>query len=355
MNGEQDEDLRQEHEHAAGAGDHAVEQQPAQRPRRHDAREPAAQGLHAGVDEVLRRLGPAEHRLEHEEQHHRQQQRACDRVQHHGIEARERGEARRHAVAGLGEHAPHLALRGLDVGRARRRRRLAAAARLRQHLAGEAVTVDGVDELLLTAGAHRHGRHHRHPERALERGAVERVAALLGDVAHVERDDHRAAEALELEHQAQVEAQVRGIDHAHQQVRRRLGRVAAEHHVARDGLIEGRGLEAVGAGQVDHAEDAPGARADEAAFLALDGDAGVVGDLLAAAGETIEERGLAAVGDADERQAQLRRGECRGRRRVHGARALEAACAAAVRTGAAAAASCTQTLWASRRRRARVV
>lgn len=35
--------------------------------------------------------------------------------------------------------------------------------------------------------------------------------------------------------------------------------------------------------------------------MVLDGDAGVVGDLLAHAGEAIEEGGLAAVGRADER------------------------------------------------------
>ena len=111
-------------------------------------------------------------------------------------------------------------------------------------------------------------------------------------------------EALQLQHQAQVQAQVRGIHHAHEQVRRRLGRMAAEDDVARDGLIERGGLEAVGARQIDEAVDAPGTRPDEPAFLALDRDARVVGDLLAAAGETVEECGLAAVGHADERQTR---------------------------------------------------
>ena len=44
--------------------------------------------------------------------------------------------------------------------------------------------------------------------------------------------------------------------------------------------------------------------ADEAAFLALDGDAGIVRDFLSAAGEAIEESGLAAVRYADQREAQ---------------------------------------------------
>src|SRR5512143_4265975 len=60
-------------------------------------------------------------------------------------------------------------------------------------------------------------------------------------------------------------------------------------------------MEAVGAGQVEHAQVLAG-RGDELAFLALDRHAGVVGDLLVAAGEPVEERGLAAVGVAYQRE-----------------------------------------------------
>ena len=154
----------------------------------------------------------------------------------------------------------------------------------------------------LAAGAHRHRLHHRHAECALERGAIEPVAALLGDVAHVERDDHRPPEALQLQHQTQVQAQVGGIDDAHQQIGRRLARVAAEDHVARDGLIEAWRARGCRRPADRDAVGAPAARAGEASFLALDGDAGIVGDFLAAAGEAVEERGLAAVRNADERE-----------------------------------------------------
>ena len=47
------------------------------------------------------------------------------------------------------------------------------------------------------------------------------------------------------------------------------------------------------------------------AFAALDGHARVVSDLLAAAGQAVEQRGLAAVGHADERDAQRRCGRRR--------------------------------------------
>ena len=46
-------------------------------------------------------LRPAEHGLEHEEQHHREQQRARDRMHHHGVEPRQQRSAHRHAVAGV--------------------------------------------------------------------------------------------------------------------------------------------------------------------------------------------------------------------------------------------------------------
>ena len=122
-------------------------------------------------------------------------------------------------------------------------------------------------------------------------------------VAHVQRDDHRPADPLQLEHQPQVQAQVGGVDDADQQVRRRLAGMPAQHDVARDRFVEARGFEAVGAGQVEQAVGRGRSGADEAALLALDGDARVVRDFLAAAGEAIEEGGLAAVGHADEREA----------------------------------------------------
>ena len=61
-------------------------------------------------------------------------------------------------------------------------------------------------------------------------------------------------------------------------------------------------MEAVGARQVEH-RVVLARRRVEAAFLALDGDAGVIGDFLPAAGEQVEQRGLAAIRVADQGQA----------------------------------------------------
>ena len=67
---------------------------------------------------------------------------------------------------------------------------------------------------------------------------IEPVASLLRHVAHVERDEHRAADALQLQDETQIQAEVGRIDDAYQEVRRRLGRVPAEHDVAGDRLIQ---------------------------------------------------------------------------------------------------------------------
>jgi hypothetical protein len=69
-------------------------------------------------------------------------------------------------------------------------------------------------------------------------------------------------------------------------------------------------LEAIKTGQIENA-DALAGRRDRDAFLALDCHACVVRDFLATAGEQVEERGLAAVGIADQRD-QLRGASCDG-------------------------------------------
>ena len=72
----------------------------------------------------------------------------------------------------------------------------------------------------------------------------------------------------------------------------------AEDHIDGHHLIGAARRQAVGAGQVDQVERL--AAAGHLAFLGLDGDAGIVADVLAQAGQGIEESGLAGVGIADQ-------------------------------------------------------
>ena len=87
---------------------------------------------------------------------------------------------------------------------------------------------------------------------------------------------------------------------ANDQVGRTLGRELAQHRVARDLLVRRAGAQRIGARQVDDLDRPAGGRR-EAPDLLLDRHAGIVGDLLAAAGEGVEQRRLAAVGIADQR------------------------------------------------------
>ena len=124
--------------------------------------------------------------------------------------------------------------------------------------------------------------------------------------------------------------------------------------VAGDRFVGAGGVEAVGAGQVEHAH-AGGRRACEAAFLALDGDAGVVGDLLATAGERVEQRGLAAVRVADQGDARDRGGLRAVMRRCRSVRKRTRAASTAAQGEAGVADLHQQRLgaeWTARRRSA---
>ena len=76
------------------------------------------------------------------------------------------------------------------------------------------------------------------PSVSLEGLPIEPVASLLGYVAHVESDEHRAAYPFELENQSQVQAQIGCVDYAYEEVRWRLGCVPSENDVAGDSLVQ---------------------------------------------------------------------------------------------------------------------
>jgi hypothetical protein len=123
---------------------------------------------------------------------------------------------------------------------------------------------------------------------------IDQQAAARGQIGHVQRHHHGQAQALHRQHQAQIAAQIGGVQHADHQVRPLLAAGAAGQHIAGHAFIGRARVEAVGAGQVQQAQHLARGRL-EPALLALHRDPGVVGHLLAAAGQAVEERGLAAV------------------------------------------------------------
>jgi hypothetical protein len=170
--------------------------------------------------------------------------------------------------------------------------------------------VDAAEQLGDTRRPHTDSLDDGHTELASECVLVYDDAALAREIAHVEREQQRHAEPLECEHQAQVLTEIRGVGNADDCVGFRFAVATAEQHVGGHLFVGRRGLEAIEAGQIENADAFAGWR-DRDAFLALDCHARVVRDLLAAAGEQVEERGLAAVRIADQRD-QLRGASCDG-------------------------------------------
>ena len=118
--------------------------------------------------------------------------------------------------------------------------------------------------------------------------------------------------------QPQSAAQPGRIDDDGGEVGRALLQAAPQHdHRAGHGLVLAARVQA-GAGQVDDRDAASGSGLRQAA-LELDGDAGVVADLLLAAGQAVEQRGLAAVRVAQQGQALSPARQVDGLRLAHAA------------------------------------
>jgi hypothetical protein len=84
-----------------------------------------------------------------------------------------------------------------------------------------------------------------------------------------------------------VAAQLGCVEDADDQVRNRLARHLAAQHGRGHRFVRRTRLERVRAGKIEDPDPAPGGRF-ELPRLALDGHAGVVGDLLSRAGEQVE-------------------------------------------------------------------
>src|SRR3546814_4808191 len=100
-----------------------------------------------------------------------------------------------------------------------------------------------------------------------------------------------------------MQTQVGGVDHAEHDLLRAFIRVHAATHIAGNDFFQADRIQAIGAWQIEH-PIVPAGSGLKMAFLALDGDARIVGDLLPATGEPIEQRGFPAIGIADQRDVQ---------------------------------------------------
>ena len=136
-------------------------------------------------------------------------------------------------------------------------------------------------------------RDDRGAEKGLELGAVHFDALPLGQVHHVEGDDHRVPELDELERQLEAPAERRGVDDIDDEI----GPFREE--MGQDDLLGPvGGTKGIRAGQIDDVEEA--AFDIDPAVGVLDGRSREVGRFGLVAGDGVEQRALAAVRLADE-------------------------------------------------------
>jgi hypothetical protein len=126
---EQDQNLWQEHQHPADAGDHAIDQQRPQRAGRHRPFDRLSGGLEPAVDQVHERLGGGEDAPEHEEHDGEEGQRAPDLVRQDAVDAVAAAlRANGRLPHGRGRHGADVPVAGLRLTRRHR------APRIRQPL-----------------------------------------------------------------------------------------------------------------------------------------------------------------------------------------------------------------------------
>ena len=235
----QDQNLRQEHQHATHAGENAVIDQTVQ-----DARwYPGGGGLtecgDAQFNAVHERLGPGEHGLENEKHDQCQPDQPENRMQQDAIKCVIASIGLgRHDHAG-GEQATHL---GVQVGIGGEQRWCSIRKRLiqRRREAGNAVMPYG------------DAFHDLHAQVGGKLGGIDADAAALGRIHHVQYQQHGFAQTLHFQHKAQMQAQVGGIGHADDQVRCRFAGLFTEADSASDGFVRAGAVQAVGARQIQH-------------------------------------------------------------------------------------------------------
>ena len=286
--GKENGDLRQEHQHTAGTGNHAVDQQVRQQPLWQRGPHPFAQRIEEPLDAVHDRLRPGVDGLKDQQQDGEQDQHAPERMHDDVVERTVPGRQLQFGLHHLRKDVLDLFVQGIAVERLQFAFGLdrvqfgcmTAGQRQRRGFDGhDAAFADG------------HGFEHGSAQQFAEFFRVDLQATGAGHVAEVERDDHRQAEGFQLQHHAQRHAQVGGVGHGDDAVR--TDPVLAQQHVTSHCLVGAGGAQAVGARQVDEAHLTV---ADETAFAPVHGDAGIVGHLGMGAGQAIEEDGLATVG-----------------------------------------------------------
>ena len=290
---EQQDDLGQEDDDRAHPGHQAVGQEVGQ-PGGGDAEAHVLrEHAHHLVDPVHRGGRPGKDELEEADHHRGEQERARDRVQHDPVDRLRGGVVARPLRDRVLDDRirPAGSLEAI-LGRCDRGPRPVPGRReqLAQPLEAEAPVADDPD--------------HGDSECGLEPRQVDRAAA-CGQL--VEHGDDQAGGELATEHVADQQERAlerAGVGHDQQGVGRRDVGDRAVEHLQHDGFVGADRVQAVAAWQVDDRSATP--LEVECPLAAFDGDAGVVADPGAQAGEGVEQGRLACVRAPDQAEPQRR-------------------------------------------------
>jgi hypothetical protein len=133
-----------------------------------------------------------------------------------------------------------------------------------------------------------------------EVSGVDVMAVLACDVGHVQGDEGGVTEFDDLGGVVEVTFEIGSVDDDDDGVGWGDVALTVEEDIPGDSLIFGLSAEAVGSREVQEGDGEVGRGAADSAFFAFDGDAGVITDAGAEAGQGVEEGCFAAVGVAGE-------------------------------------------------------
>ena len=176
---------------------------------------------------------------------------------------------------------------------------------------GILVLIDGdhrIEQRLQTAPRFGYDGYHRHAEHRAQMFVIERRAARLQLVVHIERHDHFGIYVDQLGREIEIAFEVRG----HHGVDHYVGRVVDQMatHIKFFGRISRKGISA---GQIGNDELV--SFVTVFAALGVDRHAAVIAHVLVAARNGVEQRGFAAVGITD--QSDVDRTTARGDHLLH--------------------------------------
>ena len=186
--GEQNRNLRQEHQHAAGTGNHAVDEQVVEDARRHIRAHPFAQRGKAALDGVHNRRRPSVNRLEHHKQDDQQQNHTQHRMQHDVVQFLMPCRQRHFRADDLCQNRFDFLIKLVALQRIKRAfgrggagRERAFARQLGHRLAHR----------VYTRRAHCNRFQNRYAQQLAQFGRIDIQAPFSGNVAHVQRHHHR--------------------------------------------------------------------------------------------------------------------------------------------------------------------